>query len=163
MLHLGRRVRWINLPLYSHIMEIKYHKAIPENRAALESHLLSLSLPVEDLPADLANFTLAFDGSVLVGSAGVEPIGTVGLLRSVGVAESHRNLGLAGHLFKSSIDTARTKGIREIWLITNTADSYFERHGFERINRESVPAEIADTPQFKGLCPSSAVVMRKLL
>ena len=163
MLHLGRRVQRINLPLYPHIMDIKYHKAIPENRAALESLLLSLSLPVEDLPADLANFTLAFDGSLMVGSAGVEPVGTLGLLRSVGVAESHRNLGMAGHLFNSSIDNARTKGIREIWMISNTADNYFERHGFERINRESTPAEIADTPQFKGLCPSTAVVMRKLL
>lgn len=163
MLHLGRRVQRINLPLYTPIMDITYHKAIPENRAALESLLRSLSLPVEDLPADLANFMLAFDGSVLVGSAGVEPVGTVGLLRSVGVAESHRNLGLAGRLFNSSVGNARIKGIREIWLITNTADNYFERHGFERVERENAPGAIADTSQFKGLCPSSAVVMRKLL
>ncbi|HOY03982.1 MAG TPA: arsenic resistance N-acetyltransferase ArsN2 [Saprospiraceae bacterium] len=144
-------------------MDITFHKAIPENRAALESLLLGLSLPVADLPADLTHFTLAFDGSLLVGSAGVEPVGNVGLLRSVAVAESYRNLGLAGRLFNSSIADARTKGISEIWLITNTADNYFERHGFERVERENAPGEIADTSQFKGLCPSSAVVMRKLL
>lgn len=144
-------------------MNISFKKAAPENRPALESLLLGLSLPTEDLPADLSGFTLAFDGAVLVGSAGLEPVGRVGLLRSVGVAPSHRNAGLAASLFQSSVDTAREKGILEIWLITNTADHYFERHGFERIDREQAPTEIAGTAQFKGLCPSSAVIMRKLL
>lgn len=142
-------------------MEITIHEARPQHRSALEAHLAALRLPIEDLPPDISGFTLAFDEDQVVGSAGVEPVGPYGLLRSVGVAESHRNLGLAERIFTSALDHARSNGIREVWLITNTADRYFERHGFARIDRGDVPAEIAGTAQFAGLCPSSAVVMRR--
>lgn len=154
-------IRVIRVSIIYQRMDITYHKALPENRPALESFLKSLSLPTEDLPADLSGFTLAFDGQIMVGSAGVEPLGTLGLLRSVAVAASHRSLGVAAQVFQSAIDHARETGIHDIWLITNTADNYFERHGFVRIQRESAPAEIAGTAQFTGLCPSTAVVMRK--
>ncbi|MBL7782860.1 MAG: GNAT family N-acetyltransferase [Saprospiraceae bacterium] len=144
-------------------MNITYRQALPEHRAALESLLKSLSLPVEDLPDDLSGFTLAFEDAMLVGSAGVEPVGQAGLLRSVAVAASHRSLGVAAHVFQSAIENALKKGIHDIWLITNTADQYFKRHGFEYIDRENAPHDIAGTAQFKGLCPSSAVVMRRIL
>jgi N-acetylglutamate synthase-like GNAT family acetyltransferase len=144
-------------------MEITLQDAQPRHRAALETLLTTLKLPVEDLPAELTNFALAFDGGQVVGSAGVEPLGPYGLLRSVAVAEPYRNLGLAERLYTAAIDHARRSGIREVWLITNTADRYFERHGFERIDRDRAPAEIAQTAQFAGLCPSSAVIMRKTI
>ena len=154
-------IRVIRVSIIYQRMDITYYKALPENRPALESLLKSLSLPTEDLPADLSGFTLAFDGPVLVGSAGVEQVGKVGLLRSVAVAASHRSLGVAAQVFQSAIDNARKTGIDDIWLITNTADHYFERHGFERVLRENAPTDISGTAQFAGLCPSSAVVMHK--
>lgn len=144
-------------------MSIQLCAAGPEDRPALEALLLGLKLPVEDLPGTLDGFTLAFNEGILVGSAGVERLGPYGLLRSVGVHEAYRNLGLGRQLFEASIDTARSMPVGELWLITNTADEYFERQGFERVERSLAPAEIAGTAQFSSLCPSSSVVMRKMI
>lgn len=122
-----------------------------------------MKLPVSDLPADVAGFTLAFDDTELVGTAGMEILGRVGLLRSVAVAETHRNQQLGQRLFAAALDHARVQGIREVFLITDSAAEYFEKNGFQRVERSKVPEEIAGTAQFSGLCPSSAVVMRKSL
>lgn len=144
-------------------MEITLRSARPENRPALRALLTASKLPAEDLPGDLGGFTLAFDGETLVGSAGIEPVGPFGLLRSVAVDESYRDQRLGQQLYAAALDYARRRQIREVWLITDTADRYFEKQGFQRIARDQAPAEIASTAQFAGLCPSSAVVMRKLV
>jgi amino-acid N-acetyltransferase len=130
---------------------------------AMHRFLTGMKLPVSDLPADVAGFTLAFDDTELVGTAGMEILGRVGLLRSVAVAETHRNQQLGQRLFAAALDHARVQGIREVFLITDSAAEYFEKNGFQRVERSEVPEEIAGTAQFSGLCPSSAVVMRKSL
>jgi amino-acid N-acetyltransferase len=53
--------------------------------------------------------------------------------------------------------------LQEVYLITTTADHYFDRYGFAPVNREHVPEAIQQTRQFSGLCPSSAVVMKRNL
>lgn len=136
-------------------------KATPGIVPALQRFLTDMKLPVSDLPADLSGFTLAFDGDELVGAAGMELLGRIGLLRSVAVAETHRSKQLGRQLFAAALDHARGHGVQEVFLITNTADAYFEKNGFQRVDRGEVPDEIAETAQFSGLCPSSAVVMKK--
>ena len=128
---------------------------------ALQRFLTGMKLPVSDLSADLSGFTLAFDGDELVGTAGMELLGRIGLLRSVAVAETHRSRQLGRELFAAALDHARENGVQEVFLITNTADAYFEKNGFQRVDRSEVPAEIAATAQFAGLCPSSSVVMKR--
>jgi amino-acid N-acetyltransferase len=136
-------------------------KAAPGMLPALQHFLVGMNLPVSDLPADLSGFTLAYDGDELVGTAGMELLGSIGLLRSVAVAETHRSRQLGRQLFSAALDHAGEHGVQEVFLITNTADAYFEKNGFQRVDRGEVPAEIAETAQFTGLCPSSAVVMKK--
>jgi N-acetylglutamate synthase-like GNAT family acetyltransferase len=59
------------------------------------------------------------------------------------------------------IKQVRLQGVKELYLITTTADGYFEKQGYERVSRENVPVEIAQSQQFSSICPSSAVVMKK--
>jgi len=134
---------------------ITLRPAQPENRAALETLLTSFKLPIEDLPEDLSGFMLAFDGTALVGSAGMEPLGPYGLLRSVAVDDTYRSFGIGQQLYSGAMEFARARRLREVWLITTTADRYFERLGFERIKGGRVPAEIAATAQFTGLCAAT--------
>jgi amino-acid N-acetyltransferase len=61
------------------------------------------------------------------------------------------------------VTLAQAAGIRELWLLTTNTERFFERLGFERMNRADAPASIAATSQFAGLCPASAIVMRKQL
>jgi len=53
--------------------------------------------------------------------------------------------------------------IKEIYLLTTTADKYFEKIGFELINREQVPIKIKESQQFIETCPSTALVLKKII
>jgi amino-acid N-acetyltransferase len=144
-------------------MNIQIASALSRQRPGLEALLMANGLPVSDLPASLNGFYLALDEDVIVGAAGMEQWEDVGLLRSVAVAESHRNQHLARQLTDAVLSHARMTQVREMYLITNTADRYFEKYGFQRVERSEVPPPIAQTEQFAGLCPSSAVVMKMTL
>ena len=73
------------------IISIILKNAIPAQAPVLIDFLQKVNLPTSDLPSELSGFTLAFDGEQIVGSAGMELLGSYGLLRSVAVAETHRN------------------------------------------------------------------------
>jgi amino-acid N-acetyltransferase len=47
--------------------------------------------------------------------------------------------------------------------LTTTAERYFPKFGFERIERNDVPASVQASVEFTSACPSSAIVMRKPL
>ncbi|MCU0338573.1 MAG: arsenic resistance N-acetyltransferase ArsN2 [Spirosomaceae bacterium] len=123
--------------------------------------LSSVGLPTEDLNPALPNFLLAFVNGALAGTAGVEVTGEVGLLRSVAVSDSYRNYGIARRLVADLTKQVRLQGVKSLYLITTTADRYFEKQDFMTVKRDEVPVEVAQSTQFSGLCPSSAVVMKK--
>ena len=52
-------------------------------------------------------------------------------------------------------------GLRELYLLTNTAAPFFERRGYARIAREAAPAAIRASSESAAICPASAIVMRK--
>jgi len=144
-------------------MSILLKNASQIDAPALIDFLQKVNLPTSDLPSDLSGFTLALDKKQIVGSAGIELFGTRCLLRSVAVAETHRKQNLGQQLFKAALDYARSQNIQEVFLITDTAEKYFEKNGFQPLERSNTPNEIAQTEQFAAICPSSAVVMKKIL
>jgi len=48
-----------------------------------------------------------------------------------------------------------------IYLLTETAQGYFEKKGYAVINRGGVPLAVQQSSEFSHVCPVSAVVMRK--
>ena len=144
-------------------MSIQIDNAKPEEKESVVNLLKEANLLVEDLPDGLRNFLLAKQGGMLVGVAGLELFGHVGLLRSVAVSPTHQGKGIAGQLVAQLLSDADKQGLQEIYLITTTADRYFDRYGFAPVNREQAPEAIQQTKQFSGLCPSSAVVMKRNL
>jgi len=99
------------------IMSIILKNAIPAQAPVLIDFLQKVNLPTSDLPSELSGFTLAFDGEQIVGSAGMELLGSYGLLRSVAVAETHRNHQLGQRLFSAALDFARSHEVQEVFLI----------------------------------------------
>ena len=125
--------------------------------------LRAASLPTDDLPADLPHFVVLYDQTRLVGLAGMEYHGPVGLLRSVAVSPEYRSQRLGEKLVGAVLDAAREAGVREAYLITTTAEAYFRRYGCATVARTDVPEAIGKTSQFNGLCPSTATVMKMTL
>lgn len=141
-----------------------YRPATEADRPAVSALLKQADLLTDDLPTDLGTFTLAYAADErLAGVAGLEILGENGLLRSVAVSPDFRSQYIGNQLVGLTVNLAESKTIKTIYLITTTADRYFERLGFVRVDRASVPDTIAQTRQFSDLCPASAIVMQKKL
>ncbi len=95
----------------------------------------------------------------IAGVAGVERYGESGLLRSVAVDQHWRGHGLGERLLDQRLRYADRSGIRDTYLLTTTADVYFERRGFRRITREELPPDVARSPEAAEICGNTAVVM----
>lgn len=141
--------------------------AIPEiskaSRADLQG-VLALVKRCDLLESGVADaiddFVVARTTDALVGCAGLETYGELGLLRSVAVEPSLRTVGLGTKLVASVADVARARGLRDLFLLTTTASRFFERRGFASVLRSSVPAEIAESWEFRVGCPQTALAMR---
>lgn len=135
--------------------------AAPQDYAAVCDLLLSAKLPVDGLSPTLENFLVAEEGARLVGAAGLEVHGDAALLRSVVVAPSHRGAGMGGLLSAGALAMAGDQGIRDVYLLTDTAEAFFRWRGFATITRAEVPRSIQASVEFTTACPASATVMHR--
>jgi amino-acid N-acetyltransferase len=140
-------------------------KANDADLSEIQKLLLDSSLLVEDVSASLIEeFLVAEDASgSVIGSIGLEQLGSRVLLRSLAVAPQARGMGIARELVVRLEDKARSCGQLDVWLLTTTAERFFERAGYERVARNDVPGEVQLCRQFAVLCPATATCMRKRL
>jgi N-acetylglutamate synthase-like GNAT family acetyltransferase len=122
-----------------------------------------LHLPISDVSLEDTYFLKAMVGGKLVGTAGIQVAGNVSLLRSMAVDPSAQSQGIGKHLLNQAVVYAQTQHVKEIYLITTTAEKYFKNKGFRVINRAETPESIKNTTQFSKTCAASAIVMRKKL
>jgi amino-acid N-acetyltransferase len=122
--------------------------------------LATCGLPHHDIRDDSV-FVVAHSGAEFCGTAGMEPFGAVALLRSVAVHPAWRRKGIAQALCNEVIHRARAMGVRRLFLLTTDAQAFFRRAGFATTERDSLPAEIRATAQFRELCPASASAMAR--
>jgi amino-acid N-acetyltransferase len=66
-------------------------------------------------------------------------------------------------LVESAMHMAEELSVRDVYLLTFTAENYFQRFGFQSLDRVDVPASVRTSVQFTYACPSTASVMRKRL
>ncbi len=120
-------------------------------------------LPTLGVAESFGTFLVAKEGPRLVGAIGVEIYGETGLLRSAVVDPSTRNLGVGGKLYDELLRLARSRGIRKLVLLTNTAEGYFARKGFRSIDRTTLTGPVTSSIEFTDACPSHAVCMELVL
>jgi amino-acid N-acetyltransferase len=137
-------------------------QAIDKWRPAWQQLLTAAGLPIDDLGAVDRAWT-ASQGGELVAAAGVQCQGEHRLLRSMVVVPAHRGAGWGGRLLADIESALRQDGAQAVWLLSTGVADYFQRHGYVARPRNEAPAAIASTQQFRGLCPTSAVLMVKRL
>ncbi|TFH85604.1 N-acetyltransferase [Billgrantia azerbaijanica] len=124
--------------------------------------LVACDLPVSDLRDDSNVHFFGFrHDSELLGVVGVEVCGDYGLLRSLAISEAHRGNGLGQKLVAFSEEWATRYKLKALYLLTTTADRFFEQLGYEELSRSEAPRPITETPQFAELCPDSSAFMGK--
>jgi N-acetylglutamate synthase-like GNAT family acetyltransferase len=85
----------------------------------------------------------------------------VALLRSLVVADGHVRQGLGRKLVAAAEEQAKKLELRAIYLLTTSAQAYFDVIGFRSVSREGAPPEIRQCSQFSALYPSTSVLMVK--
>jgi amino-acid N-acetyltransferase len=130
---------------------------------AVAGLLQAANLPLAGVPRTLAGFYVAEDRGRILGAVGLELHGTDGLLRSAVVDPAARGTGLGQALVGRLLGDARERGLGAVYLLTTTAERWFPRFGFSRIERDDVPGRVRESVEFREACPASAIVMRAKL
>ena len=118
-----------------------------------------LGLPVAGVEESFGSFIVAETEGRLVGVAGLELHGPDGVLRSVAVDPAYRGGGLGGRLTRRILEQARAEGLGRVYLLTTTAEEFFPRYGFRRIDRSDASPGVQESVEFREACPASAVAM----
>lgn len=141
---------------------IELRRAVSHDLPSILTLLEGSSLPIQGVDTRaLPDFIVAERGGRLVGVVGLEIYRESALLRSAAVDPDWRGTGVGRALIERALDVSRERGIRDVFLLTTTAEHYFPRFGFCSVNRESVPDAVRASVEFQEACPATAVVMRK--
>jgi arsenate reductase len=126
--------------------------------AVLLAALNEAKLPTDDLLEGDQRFYALVQGGA-IGFGGYCRVGQEVLLRSIVVASERRNGGNGRRIVSALLDRSREDGAKRAWLLTTTAQPFFERLGFVVSHRDAAPRAISNTREFSALCPLSAVLM----
>jgi len=137
--------------------------ADPKCKEAIIALLQSEKLPVEDLPVNLQNFFVAMDNGFVIGAIGLEVYDKDGLLRSLVVKSEYRKMKIAQGLIGEIEKFGTRLGLKNIYLLTETAQIYFIRKEYQVIERKEVPELLKQSSEFTYACPASATLMKKSL
>jgi len=130
---------------------------------ALEALVSAAELPLDGARAAFRHGVVARVDGRVAGGAAIEPYGPVGLLRSVVVAADRRGEGLGRAVVAAAERLAAELGMTELYLLTETAEGWFSRLGYERIERAEIPAAVQDSVEFTTACATTAAVMVRRL
>jgi amino-acid N-acetyltransferase len=121
-------------------------------------HFLKLNhLPHSDVKLqDSLYFTYRNHDGKLIGSGGLEFYDASALLRSLAIDESCRGLSLGKQMLHDLLAEAIKAEIKEVYLLTETAQGFFIKNGFQDVPRNEAPALLQASTEFAHVCPSTA-------
>jgi N-acetylglutamate synthase-like GNAT family acetyltransferase len=137
-------------------------RPVPADAPELHAALVEADLPIEDLLEGGRTFLRFEQDGEAVGYAGYELYGEDVLLRSVVVLPAMRGKGLGRALAESLIARAAEAGARRAFLLTTSAEDFFTRAGFARIERSAAPPAILQTRQAASICTTAPLLTRAI-
>lgn len=128
-------------------------------------HILADLLRAEGMCVDDLDCVDVLNGmydsdDMLIGSFGLELFGGHALLRSIVVISDLRGRGIGVDLVNNALESAKERNVRQLFLLTTTADKFFIKFGFKITDRNTVPESITSTTEFQTFCPDTAVCMK---
>lgn len=141
--------------------DLAISSAIASDLDEILSLLTAVNLPHDGVSEQLASFIVMRNGdSRVVGCAGVERHGALGLLRSVAIDPQLQRSGVGQRLVAAALEYAGGSEIEEVVLLTTTARDFFaHRFGFTETTREPYDEPLAASAEWQLPRCSSAVVM----
>ena len=142
---------------------MRIERATAGDTAAVEALLQAASLPLDGAAEALSMAVVARDGDAVVAAAAVERYGDAGLLRSVVVAPDRRGTGLGREIVTAAEHLAREAGVRDLYLLTETAADWFPRLGYAIVDRPVADAAVGESIEFTTVCRDNGVPMHRRL
>lgn len=144
--------------------EVLIRPSSPHDLPLVEKLLSDLDLPIEGVQDQFNNyFILENISKELIGVAGLEIYNQYGLLRSVAIHQKFQNKHLGTYMVKKVEEFGKSKNLKEIYLLTETAEKFFSKHGYTLVQRDLVPEDIQKSYEYSTACKNSAIVMKKQL
>jgi len=143
--------------------EIRITAATEADVPFIKSLLEGASLPLEGVDDHWKTFVVARDGAKVVACGGSEAYQVVALIRSVAVAPDYQKSGIGRRIVRQLLDRLASRGLREFYLLTTTAEEYFKKRGFKTIDRDEVHPQLLASREFQDACPASAICMRLIM
>jgi len=136
--------------------------ASQKDLAIVERLLESEKLPTDIIAESKGELWVIKKDDHVLGSGALEFYGSDALLRSVVVAEESKGEGYGSRIIEHLEQEAAQRGVGTLWLLTETAEGFFGKRGYQAVERNViVNAGILDSSEFKHLCASTAVCMKK--
>ena len=79
------------------------------------------------------------------------------------IEPEYRSKGLGRRIVRQLLDRLASRGLREFYLLTTTAETYFHKRGFKTIDRDEVHPQLLGSREFQDACPTSATCMRLVM
>ena len=143
--------------------EITILPATADDVETIKALLVASDLPTAGVDDHWRTFLVARDGETIVGCGGAEAYQFTALLRSIAVKPEYQSHGLGRRLVRQLLDRLASRGLREFYLLTTTAEEYFKKRGFKVIDRDEVHPQLLSSREFQDACPASAVCMRLVM
>ncbi|HEU0029097.1 MAG TPA: UDP-N-acetylmuramate--L-alanine ligase [Kofleriaceae bacterium] len=131
---------------------------MPGIRALLEK------VGLHDEPAHddrYGSFYVLHNEQGLVGAVALEVLGDDAVLRALAVDEDHRGSGYGWMLADMAVSQARWRGVRRIYLLTESASDFFAvKFGFRVVDRSTLSRQVASSETFMRPSGGPLVAMR---
>lgn len=144
-------------------MELLVSAATEADVEAIKQLLVMNDLPVAGVDDHWKTFVVAREGNQIVGCGGSEAYRNAALIRSIAVSPEHRSRGIGRLLVRQLLDRLSSRGIREFYLLTTTAQDYFKKRGFKKCDRDEVNPQLLASREFQDACPDTAICMRLMM
>ena len=143
--------------------EIRISAATAADVDTIKAVLVANELPTDGVDDHWKTFLVARDGEKVVAVGGAEAYQFAALIRSIAVLPEYRSHGIGRRIVRQLLDRLASRGLREFYLLTTTAEEYFRKRGFKTIDRDEVHPQLLSSREFQGACPDSAVCMRLVM
>jgi len=143
--------------------DIEISAATAADVGAIKALLDANALPTAGIDEHWRTFVVARDGGKLVACGGAEAYQFAALIRSIAVDSEYRDRGLGRRIVRQLLDRLASRGLREFYLLTTTAEDYFRKRGFKPIDRDEVHPQLLSSREFQDACPASATCMRLVM
>ena len=156
-------MRGLSFIIAPSMTEITIAAATAADLEPIKALLVASGLPTAGVDDHWKTFIVARDGNELIACGGAEAYQFAALIRSVAVVPAYRSKGVGRRIVRQLLDRLASRGLREFYLLTTTAEAYFKKRGFKPIDRDEVHPQLLSSREFQDACPDSAVCMRLVM